>query len=58
MALNPPESKPVAPSGRKSAKKSRHMDEESSKTVETGRVRPVTEDVVTPQQRAPHLAKS
>ncbi|CAH2301765.1 Hypothetical predicted protein [Pelobates cultripes] len=52
MAQNPPESKPVAPSGCKSAKKPHHIDEESSKTVEMDSVHPVNEDVVTPHQRA------
>ncbi|CAH2300193.1 Hypothetical predicted protein [Pelobates cultripes] len=55
---NPPESKPVAPSGRKAAKKSCHLDEYASKTLQTDRARPVTESVVGPQLRAPRRAKS
>ncbi|CAH2274786.1 Hypothetical predicted protein, partial [Pelobates cultripes] len=55
---NPPENKPVAPGGRKAAKKSRHLDDYASKTLQTDRARPVTEPVVGPQLRAPHRAKS
>ncbi|CAH2276288.1 Hypothetical predicted protein [Pelobates cultripes] len=55
---NPPETEPVAPSGRKAAKKSRHLDEYASATLQTDRARPVTEPVVGPQPRAPRRAKS
>ncbi|CAH2311588.1 leucine-rich repeat-containing 39 [Pelobates cultripes] len=58
LTANPPESKPVAPRGRKSANIFRHLDEDASKNLQTDRVRPVTEDVVAPQLRAPHRAKS
>ncbi|CAH2294592.1 Hypothetical predicted protein [Pelobates cultripes] len=53
LTANPPESKPVAPTGRKSTKKSCHLHKDASKTL-----RPVTEHVVAPQLRAPHQAKS
>ncbi|CAH2277003.1 Hypothetical predicted protein [Pelobates cultripes] len=56
--VNPPESKPVAPSGRKATKKSRHLDEYAYKILQTERVHPVTEPVFGPQLRAPHQAKS
>ncbi|CAH2276878.1 Hypothetical predicted protein [Pelobates cultripes] len=57
MALNPPESKPVAPSEHKSAKKSCRIDEESSTTFEMDRVRLFTEDVDHNREPA-HRAKS
>ncbi|CAH2294486.1 Hypothetical predicted protein [Pelobates cultripes] len=53
---NPPENKPVAHSGRKAVKKSSHNN--ASKTLQTDRVRPVTDHVVAPQLRAPHREKS
>ncbi|CAH2330114.1 Hypothetical predicted protein [Pelobates cultripes] len=58
LTTTPPESIPVAPSGHKAAKKSRHLDEDASKIIQTDRVQPVTEPVVAPQLRAPHRAKS
>ncbi|CAH2247982.1 Hypothetical predicted protein [Pelobates cultripes] len=50
---NPLENKLVAPSGRKAAKKSCHLDDNASKTLQTERVRPVTDHVVAPQLRPP-----
>ncbi|CAH2321267.1 Hypothetical predicted protein [Pelobates cultripes] len=55
---SPPESKPVVSSGRNAAKKSRYLDEDASKTLQTDRVRPITDHVVARHLRAPHRAKS
>ncbi|CAH2306453.1 pleckstrin homology domain-containing family M member 3 [Pelobates cultripes] len=58
IAPNPMEHITGKASGRKATKKSRHMDEEASKTLRTDRERPVKDNVVAPQQRATHRAKS
>ncbi|CAH2225508.1 Hypothetical predicted protein [Pelobates cultripes] len=58
IAPNPTEHITGKASGRKATKKSRHMDEEVSKTLRTDRERPVKDNVVAPQQRATHRAKS
>ncbi|CAH2293172.1 Hypothetical predicted protein [Pelobates cultripes] len=58
ISPDPPENKPVTTGGRKAAKKSRHLDEDASKTVLSDRERPVTVDVVAQQQRTTHRAKS
>ncbi|CAH2275615.1 Hypothetical predicted protein [Pelobates cultripes] len=58
IAPNPTEHITGKASGRKATKKSRHMDEEASKTLRTDREHPVKDNVVAPQQRATHRAKS
>ncbi|CAH2326228.1 Hypothetical predicted protein [Pelobates cultripes] len=58
IAPNPTEHITGKASGRKATKKARHMDEKASKTLRTDRERPVKDNVVAPQQRATHRAKS
>ncbi|CAH2282804.1 Hypothetical predicted protein [Pelobates cultripes] len=56
--LTPPENKPVTTGGFKAAKKSCLLDEDASKTIQSDRECPVKDDVVAPQQRTTHRAKS
>ncbi|CAH2294238.1 Hypothetical predicted protein [Pelobates cultripes] len=51
--------KPMDPSGRKATKKTHFLGKNTSKTVLTDRLRPVTiEDVVPPRKRATRRAKA